>query len=78
MVRAGGLTYAIVPGETRGRRIRDIRVGDRPLDRGRRYRATGWASLGEADGPPAFDVVADYLRSVKRVRIDPRRRVRVL
>jgi molybdenum cofactor synthesis domain-containing protein len=37
--------------------------------RGRRIR--------EATGPPAWDVVADYLRSVKRVRIDARPRVRV-
>jgi sulfur-oxidizing protein SoxB len=52
-------------------------VGGRALETTRRYKATGWASLGEATGPPAWDVVADYLRSVKRVRIDPRPRVRV-
>jgi hypothetical protein len=37
----------------------------------------GWASLGEADGPPAWDVVAGHLRALKRVRLDPRPRVRV-
>ena len=78
MVRVGGLTYTIDPAQPIGRRIRDVRVGGRPLEAARRYRATGWASLGEADGPPAWDVVADHLRSLKRVRLDPRSRVRVL
>jgi sulfur-oxidizing protein SoxB len=78
MVRVGGLTYAIDPAQPMGRRIRDIRVAGRPLDPARRYRATGWASVGVASGPPAWDVVADHLRAVKRVKLDPRPRVRVL
>jgi S-sulfosulfanyl-L-cysteine sulfohydrolase len=78
MVRVGGLSYTIAPAAPIGRRIRDVRIGGRPLQRGRRYKATGWASVGEADGPPAWDVVADYLRSVKRVRLAPRPRVRVI
>jgi len=78
MVRVGGLTYTIDPAAPIGRRLRGVRVGGRPLQPARRYKATGWASLGEADGPPAWDVVADYLRSVKSVRLSPRPRVRVL
>lgn len=78
MVRMGGLTYAIAPAAPMGRRIREIQVGGRPLDPTRRYRATGWASLGEATGPPVWDVVADHLRALRRVRIDSPRRVRVL
>ena len=78
MVRLGGLTYAIDPSATLGRRIRDVRVGGKALEPARRYRATGWASLGEASGPPAWDVVADHLRAVKRIKLDPRPRVRVL
>jgi S-sulfosulfanyl-L-cysteine sulfohydrolase len=78
MVRVGGVTYTIDPAQPIGRRIRQVRVGARPLEPGRRYRATGWASVGEADGPPAWDVVADHLRGLKRIRLDPRTRVRVL
>jgi sulfur-oxidizing protein SoxB len=78
MVRMGGLTYAVDPAQPIGHRIRDVRVGGRPLDPERRYRATGWASVGEADGPPAWDVVADHLRALKHVKLDPRPRVRVL
>jgi S-sulfosulfanyl-L-cysteine sulfohydrolase len=78
MVRLGGLTYAIDPSRRVGKRIFDIRVAGRPLDPDRRYKATGWASLGEAGGPPAWDVVSDYLRSVRRVKLNPRPRVRVV
>ena len=78
MVRLGGLTYAIDPSRRMGRRTFDIRVAGRTLDPDRRYKATGWASLGEADGPPAWDVVASYLRSVGRVKLNPRARVRVV
>jgi sulfur-oxidizing protein SoxB len=78
MVRVGGLTYAIEPARPMGRRIRDVRVGTRPLDPARRYKATGWASMGEADGPPAWDVVADHLRGLGHVRLDPRPRVKVI
>ncbi|HEV8144390.1 MAG TPA: thiosulfohydrolase SoxB [Methylomirabilota bacterium] len=78
MVRLGGLTYAIDPNAARGRRIRDVRVAGKALEPARRYKATGWASLGEASGPPAWDVVADHLRGLKRVKLDPRPRVRVV
>src|SRR5439155_421952 len=78
MVRVGGVTYAIDPGKAMGRRITDVRVGGRPLDPARRYKATGWASLGEASGPPAWDVVAAHLRSVGHLRLEPRPRVRVV
>ena len=78
MVRVGGLTYTIAPARPMGRRISDVRIGHRPLDPARTYKAAGWASVGEADGPPAWDVVANYLRSRKRIKIDPPRRVRVV
>lgn len=78
MVRLGGLTYTIDPEKVRGRRISDIQVAGRALDPARRYKSTGWASLGEANGPPAWEVVAAHLRDVKRVRIDARPRVTVV
>ena len=78
MVRMGGLTYTIEPAKPLGRRIRDIKIGGRPLDPPRRYKATGWASMTEVDGPPVWDVVADHLRALKRVKLDPRPRVKVV
>ena len=44
----------------------------------RRYKAAGWASLAEVDGPPAWDVVATHLRSLGHVKLAPRARVRVV
>jgi sulfur-oxidizing protein SoxB len=78
MIRPGGLTYTIDPSKRVGRRIRDIRVAGRSLEPTRRYKATGWASLAEVDGPPAWDVVAAHLRSLGRVKLVPRARVRVV
>lgn len=78
MIRVGGLTYAIDIQKNQGKRISDIRVNGKPLGPAKKYKATGWASLREAAGPPAFDVVADHLRAVKRVKLDPRPRVKVL
>ena len=79
MVRVGGITYAIEPARTMGRRISEIRVGGKPLVSDRRYKVASWASPGpEAPGPPAFDVVAAHLRDMKRVNIAPPKRVRVI
>jgi sulfur-oxidizing protein SoxB len=79
MLRVGGLVYAIAPGRPMGRRISEIRVGGKPLAPDRRYKTASWASPGpEVHGPPAYDVVADHLRSLKRVRLDPRPRVKVI
>ena len=78
MLRVGGLVYAIAPARSMGRRISDIKVGGKPLAPDRRYKTASWASAGpEVAGPPAYDVVADHLRRLKRVRLDPRPRVRV-
>jgi sulfur-oxidizing protein SoxB len=77
MVRVGGVTYTIEPGAGMGKRITDLRVGGKPMDPNKRYRVAGWASMMEVDGPPVFEVVTDYLRKVKQVRLDTTPRVRV-
>jgi sulfur-oxidizing protein SoxB len=79
MLRVGGLSYAIDPRQTIGRRISDVVVAGRRLQADRRYRTASWASPGpETSGPPAFEVVADHLRAVRRVKLEPRPRVKVL
>jgi len=78
MVRVGGVTYTIAPDKKQGERITEISVGGKPLDANKKYKAAGWASTREVDGPPTFDVIADYLRRVKRVMIENRSRVRVV
>ncbi len=75
MVRVGGVSYTIDPNRKQGERISDLRIGGKPMQADRRYKAAGWASMGEVDGPPVFDVVAGHLRRVKRVKVDGSSRV---
>jgi len=72
MARVGGLRYTIDPTEKIGRRLSDLTVNGKPLSARRRYRVAGWASVQPpADGGrPVWDVVAEYLRNTKVVRID--------
>ena len=77
MVRVGGVSYTIHPERNVGQRITDLQIGGTPMNPDTRYKAAGWASMMEVDGPPIFDVVADHLRSVKQVSIDTTSRVRV-
>jgi sulfur-oxidizing protein SoxB len=77
MVRMGGLAYTIDVTKPGGQRIGDLRIGGQPVDADKRYKATGWASMMQVDGPPVFDVVANYLRRVKRVKLDSGSRVKV-
>jgi sulfur-oxidizing protein SoxB len=77
MVRVGGVGYAIDPAAKAGSRITDLRIGGKPMQADKRYKAAGWAAMTEVDGPPVFDVVAAHLRRVKRIELDTRPRVRV-
>lgn len=77
MVRVGGVTYTIDPAAKMGSRITQVRVGGKTLQADKRYRAAGWASMADVDGPPVFDVVAAHLRREKRVKVDTRPRVQV-
>ncbi|MBK8959252.1 MAG: thiosulfohydrolase SoxB [Proteobacteria bacterium] len=64
MVRVGGLRYSCDPNAASGARISDLRLGDVPLDAARTYKVAGWASVAEqVEGPPVWDVVAEYLRA---------------
>lgn len=77
MVRVGGVSYTIHPERTVGQRITDLAIGGVAMDSDKRYKAAGWASMMEVDGPPIFDVVADNLRRVRQVSIDTTPRVHV-
>jgi len=69
MVRVGGLTYAIDPLATMGKRITDMRLGGVPIESGKTYKVAGWAPVAEgASGEPIWDVVATYLRDRKVVK----------
>ena len=72
MVRVGGLDYVCAPKEKLGKRISDMRLNNgKKIEADKKYVVAGWATVGsKAPGRPVWDVVADYLRDHKSVRIE--------
>lgn len=72
MVRVGGMNYVCEPLAGAGKRISEMTLDDgNPIEASKRYRVAGWATVGSvAEGPPIWDVVAEYLRDVKVARVD--------
>lgn len=69
MVRVGGLQYTVNPNAKMGSRISNMRLKGKPLDPNKKYLVAGWASVQEGvTGTPIWDVVAEYLRSVKVIK----------
>ncbi|NOX75320.1 MAG: thiosulfohydrolase SoxB [Gammaproteobacteria bacterium] len=70
MVRVGGLKYAIDPAQKIGKRITHMELNGKPIDARKKYRVAGWASVAEPhEGTPVWDIVANYIRAQKNVRI---------
>lgn len=72
MVRTGGLSYVIDPSKSMGNRIQ--RMEDKKgkqLDPNKKYKIATWGGTGppEPNGVPIWDVVTEYLRHHKSVRI---------
>ncbi|MBV6408446.1 MAG: hypothetical protein EFKGCFLK_02033 [Rhodocyclaceae bacterium] len=68
MVRVGGMRYTCDPNAAMGSRIRDMRLGDAPIEANKTYKVAGWAPVAEgAQGEPVWDVVATWLRDKKTV-----------
>ncbi|QIG96719.1 MULTISPECIES: thiosulfohydrolase SoxB [unclassified Bradyrhizobium] len=64
MVRVGGLAYACTPGESVGKRISELKLGNgKHLEAGKQYKVAGWASVNQQSGAPVWEVVAKHLRS---------------
>jgi len=71
MVRVGGMTYTLDLTQTHGKRISDMQIRDKPLDPNKKYKVAGWASVQpQPEGKKQiWDVVAEYLRDQKTVKI---------
>ncbi len=69
MVRVGGIEYTIAPNAKMGDRIRDMRIGGKPVEANKTYKVAGWAPVAEgATGQPVWEVVAEYLRAKKVIK----------
>ncbi len=72
MVRVGGMGYTIDINKEIGQRISNMTLlkDGSPIDPGRNYVVAGWASVNEGtEGPPAYDLVANYIAKEKVVRV---------
>jgi sulfur-oxidizing protein SoxB len=72
MVRVGGLNFSCDPSKAMGERIGDLSLPDGSrLDADKTYKVAGWATVGsQSAGPPIWEVVAQYLRDRKTIRVD--------
>jgi sulfur-oxidizing protein SoxB len=69
MVRVGGLQYTCNPNEKVGRRVSNMILRGKAVDPSKKYLVAGWASVQEnVTGTPIWDVVAEYLKSVKVIK----------
>jgi len=69
MVRSKGLDFTVKLSGTMGNRISDLKVRGKRVHPGDEFSFTGWASMAEQPGPPVYDVVLDYARQKKKVRV---------
>ena len=68
-MRTKGLSFRIVVNEKMGNRIQDLRVRGEKVDPLKDYTFTGWASMAVQSGPPVYDIVLDYIRKKKRIKV---------
>lgn len=70
MVRVGGLEYAIDPSADIGARISDMELDGKPIQADKEYTVAGWASVAApVETRPIWEVVAEYLRDQKTVKV---------
>jgi len=79
MVRVGGMSFTLDVNKPMGGRISDMRMlNGKPVDAAATYIVAGWASVNEGtQGPPVFDLVTNYLKRKKVVKVDEPETVRV-
>ena len=71
MVRLGGMDYVCDPLEKINYRISNMQLDDGTIiDATKKYKVAGWATVGsQSPGKPIWDVVSEYLRDEKQVKI---------
>ncbi len=81
MVRVGGMSYIIDPTRPSGKRITDMRLsrGGKVIDPAKTYQVAGWASVNQGtQGPPIWDLVANYVTGRKVVKVPEGQLVKVV
>jgi len=72
MVRVGGMNYTCDPTTNAGKRISNMTLDSgKKIEPNKYYKVAGWATVGsKAPGKPIWEVVANYLRNKKTIRIN--------
>ena len=77
MVRVGGLSYTMTPGEKMGSRISRMQLAGKPIDASRKYKVAGWAPVAEeARSQPGVKPVWEHVETWLKAqggRVSPRR-----
>lgn len=71
MVRLGGMDYVCDPMEKINSRISNMQLDDGTIiDATKKYKVAGWATVGsQSPGKPIWDIVSEYLKDEKEVKI---------
>ena len=70
MVRVGGLQYTLDLTQSHGNRIQDMALNGKHIAADKTYKVAGWASVQpQQGGRPVWEIVAEYLRTKKSVRV---------
>lgn len=70
MVRVGGLKFSIDPTAKIGERIGDLELNGKALNADKEYKVAGWAAVAQPlEGKPIWDVVVEYLKDKKNVKV---------
>jgi len=71
MVRTGEIQYTLDVNQKIGKRIQNLTLKGKPLSPTKSYKVAGWASIHPQEGgKQVWDIVAEYLRSKKTIKID--------
>ncbi len=71
MVRTAGLKYTIDPTAKMDHRISDMEINGSKVEASKEYLVAGWAAVNPVPkGRPIWDIVEEYLKSIKVVKID--------
>ena len=71
MVRLAGMNYVCDPTASIGNRISEMTLDSgEKVEANKTYKVAGWATVGsKSPGPPVWDVVAQYIREHKSIRV---------
>jgi len=72
MVRLGGLDFTCDPTAKMDARISDLTLDNgKAIEASKQYKVAGWATVGsESPGAPIWDVVAEYLKEKKTIKVE--------